>query len=317
MPTAMIVGALLCRPVTVLEAWSGQMITPTLIFLMLFVTFCRVKPGQMRPSMMHFWLLLFQIVVSIGLYFALRPLNDVVAQGTMICVLAPVAMAAVVIAGMLGANVPTMATYSLICNMVIALVAPIILSFAGTGACSFAQILARIAPLLIMPFAAAQFCRYMLPGMAAWVSDHSQLSFYMWLLSLTVIIGRTTAFIIDLRGASPATELWLAFAALVICLVQFKAGRMLGRHYGDAAAGGQSLGQKNTVLAVWMAQSFLDPVSSIAPTAYIVWQNFVNSYQIWKKDKSDEGHEKNKSIPAKEIRRRSTSKRSYTIPASR
>lgn len=51
----------------------------------------------------------------------------------MICVLAPVAMAAVVIAGMLGANVPTMATYSLVCNMVIALVAPVVLSFAGRG----------------------------------------------------------------------------------------------------------------------------------------------------------------------------------------
>ena len=50
-----------------------------------------------------------------------------------------------------------------------------------------------------------------------------------------------------------------------------------------------SLGQKNTVLAVWMAQSFLDPISSIAPTAYIVWQNFVNSYQIYRHDqrKSD------------------------------
>lgn len=285
MPAAMVVGALLCRPVAALEAWSGQMITPTLIFLMLFVTFCRVKPSQMRPSMMHVWLLLFQIVVSTAVYLVLRPLDDVIAQGAMICVLVPVAMAAVVIGGMLGANVPTMATYSLLCNMVIALVAPVILSFAGTGACSFTQILARIAPLLIMPFAAAQFCRYVLPGAATWVSDHSQLSFYMWLLSLTVIIGRTTAFIIDLRGASPATELYLAFAALVICLVQFKVGRMLGRRYGDAAAGGQSLGQKNTVLAVWMAQSFLDPISSIAPTAYIVWQNLVNSYQIWKKDR--------------------------------
>ena len=105
------------------------------------------------------------------------------------------------------------------------------------------------------------------------------------LASLLVIIGRTTAFIIDLRDASLATELWLAFAALAICLGQFKVGRMLGRRYGDAPAGGQSLGQKNTVLAVWMAQSFLDPISSIAPTAYIVWQNFVNSYQIWRKDR--------------------------------
>ena len=149
--------------------------------------------------------------------------------------------------------------------MAIALIAPVVLSLAGTGACSFTQILARIAPLLIMPFAAAQFCRFLLPKTAKWIGDHSQISFYMWLASLVVIIGRTTAFIIDLHDASVSVELWLAFAALVICLGQFKVGRMLGRCYGDAPAGGQSLGQKNTVLAVWMAQSFLDPISSIAP----------------------------------------------------
>ena len=285
MPTAMVVGALLCRPISALEAWTHQMITPTLIFLMLFVTFCRVKPRQMKPSMLHVWLLLFQTVVCIGVYLALRPLNDSVAQGAMICVLAPVAMAAVVIGGMLGANVATMATYSLLCNMAVALLAPVILTFTGTGTCTFTQILARIAPLLVMPFAAAQFCRFVFPKAAQWVGDHSQISFYMWLASLLVIVGRTTAFIIDLHDASLSTELWLAFAALVICLVQFKVGRMLGRRYGDPAAGGQSLGQKNTVLAVWMAQSFLNPISSIAPTAYIVWQNFVNSYQIYKKDR--------------------------------
>ena len=289
MPSAMIVGALLCRPVTALESWSGQMITPTLIFLMLFVTFCRVKPSQMRPSMMHLWLLIIQIAACIGVYLVLRPLDEVVAQGAMICILAPVAMAAVVIAGMLGANVATMATYSLLCNMVVALVAPVILSFTGTGACSFTEILARIAPLLIMPFAAAQFLRFVLPKAAKWIGDHSQISFYMWLLSLIVIIGRTTAFIIDLHGADHSTELWLAFAALVICLAQFKAGRALGRRYGDPAAGGQSLGQKNTVLAVWMAQAFLNPISSIAPTAYIVWQNIVNSYQIYRKDHEKKG----------------------------
>ena len=285
MPAAMVVGALLCRPISALEAWTHQMITPTLIFLMLFVTFCRVKPRQMKPSMLHVWLLLFQAVVCIGVYLLLLPLNDIVAQGAMICVLAPVAMAAVVIGGMLGANVATMATYSLLCNMAIALLAPVILTFTGTGVCTFTQILARIAPLLVMPFAAAQFCRFVFPKAAQWVGDHSQISFYMWLASLLVIIGRTTAFIIDLHDASLSTELWLAFAALVICLVQFKVGRMLGRRYGDPAAGGQSLGQKNTVLAVWMAQSFLNPISSIAPTAYIVWQNSVNSYQIYKKDR--------------------------------
>lgn len=285
MPSVMVVGALLCRPIAGLETASHQMITPTLIFLMLFVTFCRVSPKQMKPSMLHLWLLLFQVVMCVAVYLVLRPLNEVVAQGAMVCVLAPVAMAAVVIAGMLGANVATMATYSLICNMAIALVAPVILTFTGNGVCTFSQILARIAPLLIGPFAAAQFFRFVFPKAARWIGDHSLISFYMWLLSLLVIIGRTTCFIIDLHDASMSTELWLAFAALVICLVQFKVGRMLGRRYGDPPAGGQSLGQKNTVLAVWMAQAFLNPISSIAPTAYIVWQNFVNSYQIYRKDR--------------------------------
>ena len=192
MPTAMVVGALLCRPISALEELSGQMITPTLIFLMLFVTFCRVKPSQMKPSMLHVWLLLVQTVACIGVFLLLRPLDLILAQGAMVCVLAPVAMAAVVIGGMLGANVATMATYSLLCNMAVALLAPVILTFTGTGACTFAQILARIAPLLVMPFAAAQFCRLVIPKAAKWVGDHSQISFYMWLASLLVIIGRTT-----------------------------------------------------------------------------------------------------------------------------
>lgn len=285
MPLGMVVGALLCRPISALEVRSGHMITPALIFAMLFFTFCRVKLSDMRPSMLHLWLLAIQVAGCAGVYFALLPLDAVLAQGAMICVLAPVAMAAVVIGGMLGANVATMATYSLVCNMSIALVAPVALSLAGTGHCTLVQILARIAPLLVAPFAAAQCCRLALPRAARWIGDHSQLSFYMWLVSLTVVIGRTTAFIIDLHDASFRLEFALAFVALIVCLVQFKIGRLLGRRYGDAVAGGQSLGQKNTVLAVWMAQSFLDPISSIAPTAYIVWQNFVNSYQIYKKDR--------------------------------
>ena len=142
-----------------------------------------------------------------------------------------------------------------------------------------------VGPVLVLPFVCAQLCRKFLPGVAFWVSKHSQISFYMWLVSLVFVIGRTTAFIIDLENAEPWTEIALGLVAMVICVVQFGVGRMLGRRYGDAAAGGQSLGQKNTVLAVWMAQSFLNPISSIAPTAYIVWQNFVNSYQIYKKDR--------------------------------
>ncbi|MDE5707596.1 MAG: transporter, partial [Alistipes sp.] len=249
MPLGMVVGAALCRPVTALETVSHQMITPVLIFLMLFFTFCRVDVRQMRASMLHFWLLVLQLAGCAAVYLLLCRYDPVVAQGALICVLAPVAMAAVVIGGMLGANVTTMATYSLICNMVVALAAPTVLSLVGAEHCTFLGILSRVAPLLVLPFVCAQLCRAVLPRLTRWIAGHSQISFYMWLVSLVVVIGRTTAFILDLRNADPRTEIALALVALVICLLQFKLGRMLGRRYGDASAGGQSLGQKNTVLA--------------------------------------------------------------------
>ena len=283
MPLGMVVGALLCRQIVVLDSWSGGWITPVLIFTMLFFTYCRVDITKMRVTMMHFWLFAAQVVGAMVLYTLCEPLGQTVAQGAMICALAPIAMAAVVIGGMLGANIENMTTYSLLCNVATAFVAPFILSWTGNGECTLTQILTKVAPLLVAPFIAGQFCRFALPRVAGWVADHSRYSFYIWLFSLTIVVGRTTAFVIDHSVTDITTEIILAVVAAVICIAQFALGRKIGAKYGDVVAGGQSLGQKNTILAVWMAQSFLNPLSSVAPTAYIIWQNIVNSYQIYKK----------------------------------
>ncbi len=283
MPLGMVVGALLCRQIVALDSWSSGYLTPLLIFVMLFFTYCRVDITKMRVTMMHFFLFAAQIVGSVALYILFLPLGQTVAQGAMICALAPIAMAAVVIGGMLGANIENMTTYSLLCNLGTALVAPFILSWVGDGECTLMQILSKVAPLLVAPFVAGQLCRFLTPKVAGWVADHSRYSFYIWLVSLSIVVGRTTAFVIDHSATEAKTEIILAAISAVICLAQFALGRKIGAKYGDTVAGGQSLGQKNTILAIWMAQSFLSPLSAVAPTAYIVWQNIVNSYQIYKK----------------------------------
>lgn len=283
MPAGMIVGALLCRQIVALDIWSGGWLTPSLIFVMLFFTYCRVDITRMRVTMMHFWLFAAQIIGSMALYTLCLPLGQTIAQGAMICALAPIAMAAVVIGGMLGANIENMTTYSLLCNIGTAFVAPFVLSWVGNGECTLVQILSKVAPLLIAPFVAGQLCRLLTPKLAGWVADHSRVSFYIWLVSLSIVVGRTTAFVIDHSTTEAQTEIVLAIVAAVICVAQFILGRKIGAKYGDTVAGGQSLGQKNTILAVWMAQSFLNPLSCVAPTAYIIWQNIVNSYQIYKK----------------------------------
>lgn len=288
MPLGMAVGAILCRPITTLEEWSQGAIMPILIFAMLFLTYCKVDMRRMRLSWLHLWLLVIQFAGSVGILYALAPLGEIVAQGAMMCVLAPIAMAAVVIGGLLGADTESMTAFSLLCNLSTALVAPYLLHIAGGEGCTLAEILSKVAPLLILPFIAGQACRYIAKPVARWATEHKNATFYIWLIALIIIIGRTTAFVIDQKAENIKIEFIMAGVALVICLAQFGIGRWLGRKYGDAIAGGQSLGQKNTVLAIWMAQTFLNPLSSVAPTAYILWQNMINSWQLYRQEQREQ-----------------------------
>ncbi|MDR0230786.1 MAG: transporter, partial [Dysgonamonadaceae bacterium] len=76
--------------------------------------------------------------------------------------------------------------------------------------------------------------------------------------------------------------LWVAGGAAVICWLQFSIGWFIGKKHNNRIVGGQGLGQKNTILAIWMADTFFNPLVAIAPASYVVWQNLINSYQLWK-----------------------------------
>jgi BASS family bile acid:Na+ symporter len=87
------------------------------------------------------------------------------------------------------------------------------------------------------------------------------------------------------KSTTYALEFSIAGVALVICLLQFWFGRRIGKKYNSTVAGGQGLGQKNTILAIWLTQTYLNPVASIGPGSYVLWQNIVNSYQLWRKER--------------------------------
>ncbi len=283
MLSCMILGVVLFKPLTFVDRMTEHLIAPSLIFSMLFVTFCRVRIRDLKFSWLQFSMILFQCIATPIVYYAFSPFGELIAQGAMICFLAPIAMGAVAIGALLGGNIAAITSYTLICNIVIAFVAPYFLDIFGNGECTLSQILSRVAPLLLAPLATAQILKRIAPKVVDWIATHGQMSFYMWLGSMLITLARTTGFIIEVHDTiSLAIGLSLAGAALFACITQYLIGHFLGLKFGEAVAGTQSLGQKNTVLAVWLAQSFLFPMNSIAPTAYIIWQNLTNSYQIYR-----------------------------------
>ena len=286
MPLSITVGAIFYKFFMMLS-----FLTPYLIFVMLFLTYCNLKFSKMRLSPLHLWLVLIQILGSLAVFFALSPINVTLAQGAMVCVLAPTGTAAPVITGMLKGNVGSLTAYSLISNMCVALAAPIIFSFVGTYQDlpffeSFLAISQRVFVLLFLPFALAMVLQKFTPVITAKIASYSSLSFYLWSLALCVVTGRTVVFILKQNTTSHLTEILVAAGALVVCISQFLLGRGIGSRYDDTVAGGQGLGQKNTILAIWMAQMYLNPIASIGPGSYVLWQNIVNSYQVWRNRKN-------------------------------
>jgi BASS family bile acid:Na+ symporter len=262
-------------------------LTPGLIFSMLFITYCKLSFRDLKFSGLHIWLLMVQLIGCLVVYGGLVWFDPVVAEGGLICVLAPTATAAAVVTGMLGGSVACLAAYTLMSSLVVAVVSPLIFTLLGEHPdmsfwTSILYICRQVMPVLVLPFALALLLERVFPAVHRRLKKLQILSFYLWALGLTIVTGKTVYFIVHQENVNVVEEWWMAALALVICIFQFGLGRRIGRRYGDAVSGGQGLGQKNTILAIWMAQVYLNPLSSIAPASYVLWQNIINSYQLWK-----------------------------------
>ena len=260
---------------------------------MLLLTFCKVPFRDLHFRPVHLWLLLVQIGGAILVYLSLRPLNILAAEGAFICVIAPTATAAAVITDKLGGSAASLTSYTLLGNIGTAIAAPLLFPLIhpldqhiGFFA-SFLIILRKVFPLLICPFVTAMIIRRYLPKLHAKMTSYHEAAFYLWAVALIVVMAQTVNTLIN-EPEDGMTEIWIALAAMVVCCLQFFIGKKIGARYQERISGGQSLGQKNTILAIWMAHVYMTPISAIGAGSYVVWQNIINSWQLWKQRKNEE-----------------------------
>lgn len=304
LPVAMLSGALIywiCSLCPFLDPVKPAMytvidiVTPVLIFAQLLLTFCKVNPHDLLPAGWHWWLLSFQLVtcLAVAVLLIYLPMDETyheIFEGAMVCLICPTATAAPVITGKLGGNVSALTTYTLLSNILTAAAVPLIFPLVEVHAdmgfwMAFLKILGKVFPLLLCPFILAFILRWFLPRIHAWLLGLHDMAFYLWGFSLAIVSGQTVRSLAN-SDAPVSVEVWLAVVGLLACAVQFFVGKRIGTHYGDRVSAGQALGQKNTVLAIWMAYTYLNPLSSVAAGSYVLWQNLFNSWQLWKKRKN-------------------------------
>ena len=309
---------------------------PPLIFLMLFFTFCKINPMDLRLRTWHVLVLVVQLALGVGLYYGIMAIGDwilamgdgqwaigendwrIIAQGLMLCILMPTATAAPIIAGKLGGSIQNLTSFTLLSNVATAVIVPLFFPMVNPSAGiefvpAFWMILRKISPLLLGPFIAAWLLRILYnvhqrkkgTGKTFTLSKRwAVMPFYVWVVTLVILMADLTYTLIH-QEYSYWTIGILCVGSLITCLLQFGLGKWIGQcfpantrgedyhdvlinpdaaHYTMAQVSritaGQAFGQKNTTLAIWMAQAYLVPIASLAPAAYIIWQNLFNSMQL-------------------------------------
>ncbi len=306
LPIAMLIGALgylvlsnlsFINPVKPYINEGIAWFTPFLIFAQLLLTFCKVEPRELLPKAWHLWLLSFQafscvVLAGVLLVFPLSDAYRSVLEGAMVCLICPTATAAAVITGKLGGSSSTLTTYTLLSNLLAAIAVPLVFPLVepheGMGfMAAFFKILGKVFPLLLSPFFLALLLRYCFPKVHQSLLKYHGVAFYLWAIALAIVTGQTVRSLVT-SSADVSIEILVALAGLIACALQFFLGKSIGGAYNDRVSAGQALGQKNTVLAIWMAFTYLNPLSSVAPGSYVIWQNLFNSWQLWKKRKREQ-----------------------------
>jgi len=257
-----------------------------LLMIMLFFAFLDVefRPQTFQKSVI--WVLLANVAVAFISYAALVSFDLVLALAAFMTAIAPTAIAAPVIISFIQREVEYVVAAVVLTNITSAVIIPFALPFL-IGAQVQISILEVLGPVLIVmfvPLILARLAAHLTSNTQAFIRKGKLLSFPLWLVNLFLISANASNFLRNENSDSISTLISIALISLLICIVNFGVGALLGgqRNWQEAS---QSLGQKNLSFVIWIALTFVNPLVAMGPTFYILYHHLYNSWSIYQFEK--------------------------------
>lgn len=258
------------------------------LMIMLFFAFLNIRFDREVLQRDHFLVLAANIGLPLLLVNLLQPLGPTPALAVFVVAMAPTAAGAPVIAAFLRCRVDFVTTSVLLTSPTIALLLPLLLPlFIEVQVdISVAAILGPTAAIVFIPLLVSQGLRRALPHLAGRLNHFRGIAFYLFLANVHIASARATRFIGYESDTPWKTLLFLAVIIGLLCLLQFQ----LGERFAQPSLRQESslaLGRKNTMFALWVALTFIDPVVALGPIFYILWQNAYNSWQLYEVERAE------------------------------
>ena len=257
-----------------------------LLMAMLFFAFLDIefKPQTFQKSVL--WVLLANVAVAFMSYVALASFDIMLALTAFLTAIAPTAIAAPVIIGFIKGEIEYVVTAVLITNVSSALIIPLALPFllGADVQISIREVLQPVLIVMFVPLILARVVARFSLKTQAFIRKGKSFSFPIWLINLFIISANASNFLRNENSNSTLTLITIALISLVICIVNFGVGALLGgrRNWQEAS---QSLGQKNLSFVIWIALTFVNPLVAMGPTFYVLYHHLYNSWSIYQFEK--------------------------------
>ena len=254
-----------------------------LLMVMLFFAFLDIDIQKRSFHKGLIWILLANLLIAFAAYWILRPFNLNLALSAFITGIAPTAIAAPVIISFIQGQVEYVVGAVLLSNVAMSLVLPVTLPFmvGDVVKISVWQVLRPVLVTMFVPLVFAQLSRRLPQAAQSVIHTGKKVSFPLWLLALFIMCANAGNFLRNDVTASISTVLSVALVSLILCILNFAVGAVLGGERFRQESS-QSLGQKNNSFVIWIALTFINPLVAMGPTFYILYHNIYNSWQIYR-----------------------------------
>ncbi len=250
-----------------------------LLMFMLFMSFLWIKVSLKIFSKKEvYFVLLANLLIWALWYLLLYKFDSKLALIALMVWMTPTATASPAVLRFLKWKVDFAISAVLVTNIVIAIIFPFIFKTISDIDISLWSLLIQILTVILVPLLLAQLLQYTLPKKTEIILKYKNLSFYAWLLVCFVAVAKASNFIQN-SDTNTSYIILIASVSAAICLISFKVWSLLGGKKLKLETS-QTLGQKNTMLTLWIAMTYFWPLIALGPITYLVWHNLYNAFKL-------------------------------------
>lgn len=252
------------------------------LMVMLFFSFLAIQFRWELIHRNHFIIILANLVLPLVLCQLIYPFHPTIALTIFVVGIAPTAVVAPVISDFLRGNTAFVTTAVLLSNPVVALILPFLLPWivAVNSPIQIEEVLLPVSIVIMGPLFLSQLLKWFKANWIAFILRLKRISFYLFLLNVFIASAKASHYVRHDEQTAWYVFVWLGVSVGILCLFQFILGAYIGKKHNPIATS-LALGRKNTMFAIWVAITFIDPVVALGPMFYIFFQNAYNGWQMW------------------------------------